>query len=194
MLSVFYLYEHCTYKYVIDNVRYVGFMGMSVEWQVSLHSLTLSLLDYLCILGHTPQSHSSTAAPSPALGKSHSVQNDHAALSLLYAFINLPDLSTVTEYLLDLSKPQVYDLGISLGLSLNRVRSEFDAALSTTVFLDNVITSWLHRVDQVDEKGGPSWKTLVAALRSRRLKQTGIANDVEKDHCMGKTSTDDGRK
>ena len=75
----------------------------------------------------------------------------------------------------------MYHLGISLGLSQGRVKSKFDSAHDTIVFLDEIIGAWLQRVDQVDEKGGPSWKTLVAALKSKRLKQTGIASSIEND-------------
>ena len=88
-------------------------------------------------------------------------------------------MPSITDYLLDLDKPQVYHLGMSLGLSVGRVKSMFASAIDNVAFLDEVITAWLQRVDQVDKRGIPSWRSLVAALRSKRVGQNGIANDIE---------------
>ena len=48
-------------------------------------------------------------------------------------------------------------------------------------FLDNVITAWLNKVDDVTKNGTPSWSTLVAALRNPRIGQMGIANKIAED-------------
>ena len=101
----------------------------------------------------------------------------------LYSFI-FPDLPSVTEYLLDLYKAQVYHLAISLGLSRTRAKNLRDSSHETISFLDDVITAWLQRVDQVDERGGPTWRTLVDALRSRRLGHNGIADKIEREQVI----------
>ena len=84
----------------------------------------------------------------------------------------------ITDYLLDMEKSQIYNLGIVLGLRQNKVKTLKDSE----TFLDDVITAWLRKEDQVPEKGEPSWTVLVDALKHRRVGQTGIANTIAKDH------------
>ena len=57
------------------------------------------------------------------------------------------DLFEVTENLLRLDKDQIYNLGLVLGLSLRKVKGMEDS----TRFLDEMITAWLRREDQVYE-------------------------------------------
>ena len=87
----------------------------------------------------------------------------------------------ITDYLLDMEKVHIYHLGIVLGLRQNKVKTLKDS----DTFLDDVITAWLRKEDQVSEKGEPSWTVLVDALKHRRVGQTGIANSIAKDH-LGK--------
>ena len=49
-------------------------------------------------------------------------------------------------------------------------------------FLDDVISAWLQKVDQVEKRGAPTWQRMVEALRDRRVGQNGIANKIEKEH------------
>ena len=84
----------------------------------------------------------------------------------------------ITDYLLDMEKGHIYHLGIVLGLRQNKVKTLKDSE----TFLDDVITAWLRKEDQVAEKGEPSWTVLVDALKHRRVGQTGIANTIAKDH------------
>ena len=84
----------------------------------------------------------------------------------------------ITDYLLDMEKSQIYNLGIVLGLRQNKVKTLKDS----DTFLDDIITGWLRKEDQVAEKGEPSWTVLVDALKHRRVGQTGIANTIAKDH------------
>ena len=84
----------------------------------------------------------------------------------------------VTDYLLDMEKGHIYHLGIVLGLRQNKVKTLKDSE----TFLDDVITAWLRKEDQVPEKGEPSWTVLVDALKHRRVGQTGIASTIAKDH------------
>lgn len=83
----------------------------------------------------------------------------------------------ITDYLQGLDRINIYQLGLVLGLSDGRVRMIQDSK----TFLEDVINLWLQKVDQVQEKGAPSWWRLVDALRNRRIKQNGIANDIAKD-------------
>ena len=45
-------------------------------------------------------------------------------------------------------------------------------------FLDDMISAWLQSIDQVEV---PTWHRLVKALRHKRVGQTGIASEIEKD-------------
>ena len=79
-----------------------------------------------------------------------------------------------------MEKAHIYHLGIVLGLRQNKVKTLKDS----DTFLDDVITAWLRREDQVAENGEPSWTVLVDALKHRRVGQTGIANNIAKDHLV----------
>ena len=85
------------------------------------------------------------------------------------------DFLEITEYLIDLEKTDVYNLGLVLGLSRRKVV----AKMESKTFLDDIITAWLQREDQV--KGDPSWTVLVSALKHRRVGKTGIATIVAND-------------
>ena len=84
----------------------------------------------------------------------------------------------ITDYLVDMEKAQIYDLGLVLGIRHSKLKAMMDSA----TFRDDVIASWLRKEDQVSEKGEPSWTVLVDALKHRRVGQTGIANSIAKDH------------
>ena len=86
----------------------------------------------------------------------------------------------ITDYLLRLDKPSIYHLGVVLGLSHHRMKEIKDSE----TFLDDMIAAWLQKVDQV---GVPTWQRLVKALRHRRVGQTGIANEIEKDKLLTAT-------
>ena len=42
-------------------------------------------------------------------------------------------------------------------------------------------SAWLRKEDQVTEKGDPSWKVFVNALKHPRVGQSGIADKIAKD-------------
>jgi len=87
------------------------------------------------------------------------------------------DFLEITDYLIDMQKTDVYNLGLVLGLSQHKVVAKMDSQ----TFLDEVITAWLRKEDQVIKKGEPSWTVLVNALKHRRVGQTGIASTIAKD-------------
>ncbi len=72
----------------------------------------------------------------------------------------------------------IYNLGISLGIYPDRLKAIQRQSLN---FLDDVVCAWLKREGAVDKRGGPKWSTLVEALRSPRLRQTKIADDISRD-------------
>ena len=96
-------------------------------------------------------------------------------LSLIHAAIG--DLVQVTDYLLNLSSTNIYKLGLSLGLYQPHLK---DMKTSET-FRDDMIAAWLQKEDEVMNKGIPTWKTLVKALKDPRVNQTGIAKKIEAD-------------
>ena len=51
--------------------------------------------------------------------------------------------------------------------------------MNSDTFLNDVIAAWLRKEDFVNKKGGPSWTTLVNALKHPTVKQEGIANKIE---------------
>ena len=87
------------------------------------------------------------------------------------------DLLAITEYLLNMDKTHIYNLGLLLGLRQAKVKALKDS----DSFLDDVIAAWLRKEDQVTDKGEPSWTVLISALKHQRVGQTGIANKIAKD-------------
>ena len=96
-------------------------------------------------------------------------------------FLPLPsaekDLLEVTDYLLDMDKTHIHNLGLVLGLT----RTTLEAMMDSTTFLEDVIAAWLREEDGVKEKGEPTWTVLVNALKHPRVGQIGIANDIAED-------------
>ena len=87
------------------------------------------------------------------------------------------DFLEITEYLIALEKIDVYNLGLVLGLNQHKVVAKMDSK----TFLDDIITAWLRKEDQVIKRGEPSWRVLVSALKHRRVGQTGIATKIAMD-------------
>ena len=87
------------------------------------------------------------------------------------------DFLEIAEYLNCLEKADIYNLGLVLGLSQHKVWAMMDSE----TFLDDVITAWLRKEDQVIMRGEPSWTALVSSLKHRGVGQTGIASTIEKD-------------
>ena len=82
------------------------------------------------------------------------------------------------EYLIGLGKPEIYKLGLVLGLSHTKLK----AGMDSDTFLNDIIAAWLQKEDYVKKKKEePSWTTLVIALKHSTLKQEGIANKIAQD-------------
>ena len=89
--------------------------------------------------------------------------------------LNICDLDAI---LTDLKEGLYYnsnwrDLGLKLGLYDTTLRS-IESANSSQVdeCLAKCLVKWLQRVDGVDNKGGPTWTTLVKALEQCDKKST----------------------
>ena len=87
------------------------------------------------------------------------------------------DLLDITDYLLVMEKAHIYNLGLVLGIRQTKLKALKDS----DTFLDDAISAWLRKEDQVTEKGDPSWTVLVNALQHPRVGQSGIADKIAKD-------------
>ena len=87
------------------------------------------------------------------------------------------DLLDITDYLLFMEKTHIYNLGLVLGLKHTKLKALRDS----DSFLDDAISAWLRKEDQVTEKGEPSWTVLINALKHPRVGQRGIADKIAKD-------------
>jgi len=105
----------------------------------------------------------STSSPTPKASTDDTLVNE--------------DFLDITEYLIDMEKTDVYNLGLVLGLSQHKLKANIDSKS----FLDDVISAWLRKEDQVIKRGEPSWTVLVMALKDRRVGQTGIASNIAKE-------------
>ena len=94
-------------------------------------------------------------------------------------YIGIDDDLEVSEYLFDLNGGQLETLGRVLGLSHATVINcrEHDVA----TYRKSLVTAWLNKQDKVMEKGAPSWSIVVNALRSRHLRQNGIADKITRE-------------
>ena len=87
------------------------------------------------------------------------------------------DLFDITTYLHVMEKSHIYHLGVVLGIRQTKLKALKDS----DTFLDDVISAWLRKEDQVTEKGDPSWTVLVNALKDARVGQLGISDKIAKD-------------
>ena len=92
----------------------------------------------------------------------------------LYIHAAIDDIFDVTDYLLDLGKNDIYNLGLTLGLNHPHLAKMRDFE----TFTDDMIAAWLHKEDQVIKQGVPTWETLVKALRHPRVNQNGVAEKI----------------
>ena len=96
------------------------------------------------------------------------------------SFVGEDDLLDISDYLIELNKIDIYNLGLVLGLSKHRV----DGLMDSKTFCDDVITAWLQKVDQVKTRGAPTWQRMVEALRHQRVRQNDIADKIKKDKIL----------
>ena len=82
----------------------------------------------------------------------------------------------VSKYLIHLNGGDLDTLGREQLATVTNCR-EHDVA----TYQKSLVTAWLKKQDKVMEKGAPSWSTLVNALRSRHLRQNGIADKITRE-------------
>ena len=100
----------------------------------------------------------------------------------LYA--ELKDMVTVRGYLIDLDKEQIHTLGLILGLHRGTLSNKYEG-FSKVNYLDDVLTAWFRKQDDVERRGVPSWATLATTLEDQQLRQNGIASKIRKER-LGK--------
>ena len=84
----------------------------------------------------------------------------------------------VSEYLVHLTRDQIHQLGLVLGL--HEVPTLDNIRYSPTL-LNEMLTAWLQGKDDVLMKGGHTWRTLVNALRHPLVAQNEIADKIERE-------------
>ncbi len=93
----------------------------------------------------------------------------------MYHFAAVGDVPAIGKYLRTMSKAEITELGIQLGLSSRWLK---DHNSSETYHCD-VVGAWLKKQDSVAEMCLPSWQNLVATLRE--VDQNAIADQVTKE-------------
>ena len=100
-------------------------------------------------------------------------------MSILTYFSDITHLSAVFEALEKHMFPcrRWFELGLLLGiLQPTLAKIEKDHRDDVVRCLQECLTCWLRRVDQVDENGRPSWDVLVSALK--KMKENYVAENI----------------
>ena len=87
------------------------------------------------------------------------------------------DMAEISKYLGGMTTPNILYLGTILGLNYIKLKNN----MKSETFLLDTIYSWLQKEDNVANTGNPTWRTLVDALISKGVGQTGIADQIAKD-------------
>ena len=74
-----------------------------------------------------------------------------------------------------------YDLGLQLGLYDNTLKDIKANYEDVTERFRECMSAWLRGEDKVKDKGGPSWLSLVLALKT--LEKNSIATNIKKQYC-----------
>ena len=86
-------------------------------------------------------------------------------------------MAEISAYLGRMATTKILNLGMVLGLDYIKLKNN----MNSETFLLDTIYSWLQKEDDAVNKGNPTWQTLVNALNSKGVGQTGIANEIVKD-------------
>ena len=90
---------------------------------------------------------------------------------VFYYKTEMGDLNGIVSYLRDLDEEHCISLGLQFGLRYSKLKK-------MKQYPHDVVEAWLIKQDNVTEQCPPTWRSLIAALRS--IDQTGIADDVRK--------------
>ena len=86
-------------------------------------------------------------------------------------------------YLSNLSVGNLHSLGLEMGLHESTVTGYGQMAVSQ--FLTSLLNDWINEKDSVMEQGGATWSSLVRALKSKSVRQNGIAAKIEAEKMRG---------
>lgn len=89
-------------------------------------------------------------------------------------------MADISDYLGRMANSDILNLGTVLGLSYIKLKNNMNSG----TFLFDTIYSWLQKEENVSNRGKPTWRTLVNALNSQVVRQTGIAANIAKDKCI----------
>ncbi len=93
----------------------------------------------------------------------------------MYHFAAEGDVPAIGKYLCTLSKAEITELGIQLGLGFRWLKDH----KSSETYCYDVVDAWLKMQDSIAEMCLPSWQSLVATLRE--VDQNAIADQVTKE-------------
>ena len=86
-------------------------------------------------------------------------------------------MAEISAYLGSMESAKILNLGIVLGLDYIKLKNN----MSSETFLLDTIYAWLQKEDGAANKGNPTWRTLVNALKSKGIGQARIAEKIVKD-------------
>ena len=86
------------------------------------------------------------------------------------------DCLDITCYLCGVNTAILQKLGVALGIAYSRLQNT-----QSPTFAEDMVALWLLRMDQVMERGGPTWAALEKAMRHETVGMIGIANDIKRD-------------
>lgn len=89
------------------------------------------------------------------------------------------DHGAVSGYLYTLDMDEVSQLGVEMGLNYRWLRDT--KASAGAVYREEVVDAWLRQRDGVKEKCPPTWRNLVLALCSNRIRQNGLADRISRE-------------
>ena len=105
----------------------------------------------------------------------------------MYIFLLITDIRDLDIVIKELTSTQHlpcavwYDLGLQLGLYDNTLKDIKANYENVTERFRECMSAWLREEDKVKDKDGPSWLSLVSALKT--LEQNSIATDIKKRYC-----------
>ena len=75
-----------------------------------------------------------------------------------------------------------YDVGLALGLLPRTLDAIQIQSADLIMCRRTMLVEWLRQKDKVLQKGRPSWRTLVKALRSPPVNRVDVANEIARKH------------
>ena len=96
-------------------------------------------------------------------------------LLIVFLHSDLKDDIAVQDHLKNLTKEELKHLFRILGLSTATVENRYEGT-GVMAYRDYLVKKWILQDDEVQGKGGATWKSLQAALKD--IGKTGIANAI----------------